>query len=155
MFLPGWRRRRATASEHYARSGPRAEAGALESLGAMVPLRGNLPGLLRAPALTGEDQGESPSSSPGRSPPAGSLYANIYTMKRTTIYLDPDLEVLLKLEALRSGKPAAEVIREAVRAYLQGRPGKLPPGAGAFRSRRKETAERAEEILRRSKFGED
>jgi predicted transcriptional regulator len=76
-------------------------------------------------------------------------------MKRTTIYLDADLEILLKLEAMRSGRPAAEVIREAVRSYLQARPAKLPPGAGAFRSGRKSTAERAEEILSSSRFGED
>ncbi len=76
-------------------------------------------------------------------------------MKRTTIYLDADLEVLLKLEALRSGKAAAELIRDALRAYLHARPGKLPPGGGEFRSGRKNTAERAEEVLRRSKFGEE
>jgi ribbon-helix-helix CopG family protein len=76
-------------------------------------------------------------------------------MKRTTIYLEPEDEVLLKLEAMKSGRPAAEVIREAIRAYLHERPGKLPPGGGAFRSGRKTTAERAEEVLRTSKFGED
>ena len=36
--------------------------------------------------------------------------------------------VLLKLEAMRSGRPSEEITREAVRAYLQDRPGKLPPG---------------------------
>jgi hypothetical protein len=76
-------------------------------------------------------------------------------MKRTTIYLDADTEVLLKLEAHRSGKAAAVVIREAVRSYLSDRTEKLPPGGGAFRSGRKNTADRAEEILRTSKFGED
>ncbi len=76
-------------------------------------------------------------------------------MKRTTIYLDADLEVLLKLEALRSGRAAAELIRDAVRAYLQDRPGKLPPGGGEFRSGRKTTADRAEDVLRRSRFGEE
>jgi hypothetical protein len=57
--------------------------------------------------------------------------------------------------ALRSGKPAAELIRDALRAYLSDRPGKLPPGGGAFRSGRKNTAERAEGVLRSSRFGED
>ncbi len=76
-------------------------------------------------------------------------------MKRTTIYLQADLDVLLKLEAMRSGRPAAEVIRDAVRAYLQNRSAKVPPGGGAFRSGRKTTAEDAEKILRRSRFGED
>jgi hypothetical protein len=76
-------------------------------------------------------------------------------MKRTTIYLEPDDEVLVKLESMRSGRPAAEVIREAIRAYLHERPGKVPPGGGAFRSGKKTTAERAEDILRTSRFGED
>jgi hypothetical protein len=76
-------------------------------------------------------------------------------MKRTTIYLEPDEEVLIKLESMRSGRPAAEVIREAIRAYLHERPGKVPPGGGAFRSGKKTTAERAEDILRTSRFGED
>jgi hypothetical protein len=76
-------------------------------------------------------------------------------MKRTTVYLDPDDEVLLKLEAIRSGRPAAELIRAAIRAYLHGRPGMLPPGAGRFHSGRKNTAERAEDILGSSHFGED
>ena len=83
------------------------------------------------------------------------IYVNIYAMKRTTIYLEPDLEILLKLESMRSGRPAAELIREALRSYLQERPGKLPPGGGEFRSHRKTTAEHAEEILRSSKFCED
>jgi len=76
-------------------------------------------------------------------------------MKRTTIYLDPDSEVLLKLEAMRSGKPAAEVIREAIRAYVRDRPSRLPPGGGAFRSGKRKTAERAEDVLQNSHFGED
>ena len=76
-------------------------------------------------------------------------------MKRSTIYLDADTEVLLKLEALRSGKPAAEVIRDALRAYLTSRAGELPPGGGAFRSGKKNTAARAEDLLRSSGFGED
>jgi hypothetical protein len=74
-------------------------------------------------------------------------------MKRTTIYLDADTEVLLKLEAVRRGKPAAELIREAVRAYLQERPSQLPSGGGKFSSGHKQTAERAEEILATTGFG--
>jgi hypothetical protein len=35
-------------------------------------------------------------------------------MKRTTIYLEPELEMLLKLEVLRQKKPMAELVREAV-----------------------------------------
>jgi len=76
-------------------------------------------------------------------------------MKRTTIYLEPDDEVLLKLESMRSGRPAAEVIREAIRAYLHDRPAGIPPGGGAFRSGKKTTAKNAESVLRNSGFGKD
>jgi hypothetical protein len=68
-------------------------------------------------------------------------------MKRTTIYLDPEVEVLLKLEAMRRGEPMAELIRAALRAYLGSRPSNLPPGAGAFDSGKSDTAERSEELL--------
>jgi hypothetical protein len=68
-------------------------------------------------------------------------------MKRTTIYLDPEVEVLLKLEAMRRGEPMAELIRAALRAYLGSRPFNLPPGAGAFDSGKPDTAERSEELL--------
>lgn len=68
-------------------------------------------------------------------------------MKRTTLYLDPELEVLLKLEAQRRGTPMAELIRDALRAFLGRNPAEAPPGAGVFDSGRSDTAERAEEVL--------
>lgn len=68
-------------------------------------------------------------------------------VKRTTLYLDPDTEVLLKLEAMRRRKPMAEIVREAIQAYLGAEPRSQPPGRGAFRSGRKDVAERAEELL--------
>lgn len=74
-------------------------------------------------------------------------------MKRTTIYLEPDLEVLLKLEGLRQKRPMAELIREAVRAYVSREPGRLPPGAGAFASGKRDTAARHDEILAATGFG--
>ncbi|MBI4886817.1 MAG: DNA-binding protein [Acidobacteria bacterium] len=74
-------------------------------------------------------------------------------MKRTTIYLEPELEVLLKLEMLRQKRPMAELVREAVHAYVTRAPQKAPPGAGAFTSGRADTAERAEEILADTGFG--
>lgn len=74
-------------------------------------------------------------------------------MKRTTIYLEPELEVLLKLEVLRQKRPMAELVREAVHAYLTKAPTQIPPGAGAFASGRADTAERAEEILAERGFG--
>jgi len=74
-------------------------------------------------------------------------------MKRTTIYLEPELEVLLKLEMVRQKRPMAELIREAVHAYVTRAPRKVPPGAGAFASGHADTADRAEETLVETGFG--
>jgi hypothetical protein len=76
-----------------------------------------------------------------------------YVMKRTTIYLEPELEVLLKLEVLRQKRPMAELVREALHAYVAREPARVPPGAGAFSSGRADTAERAEELLAGAGFG--
>jgi plasmid stability protein len=73
-------------------------------------------------------------------------------MKRASIYLDPDLEVLLKMEAMRSKRSMADVLREALKSYLSGLPRQAPPGAGAFDSGYTETGERAEELLRELGF---
>ena len=75
-------------------------------------------------------------------------------MKRTTIYLEPELEVLLKLEMLRQRRPMAELVREAIQAYVTREPHKAPPGAGAFTSGRSDTADRADAILAETGFGE-
>lgn len=74
-------------------------------------------------------------------------------MKRTTVYLDPELEVLLKLEMLRQKRPMAEIVREAVQAYVGTNAGKCPPGAGAFASGKRDTGGRADEILSETAFG--
>ena len=73
-------------------------------------------------------------------------------MKRTTIYLEPELEVLLKLEVLRQGRPMAEIVREAVQAYVTREPRKVPPGAGAFDSGYEDTADRVNEVLAETGF---
>lgn len=75
-------------------------------------------------------------------------------MHRTTVYLDSDLEVRLKLEAKRRGRPMAELFREALRAYL-GEAEKVPPppGGGSFRSGRSDTADRVDEVLGDLDFG--
>lgn len=74
-------------------------------------------------------------------------------MKRTTIYLEPELEILLKIEMQRAGRPMAEIVREAVRAYVTREPRQAPPGAGEFASGQKDTAERADAVLRETGFG--
>jgi hypothetical protein len=76
-------------------------------------------------------------------------------MRRTTIYLDAELEVLLKLEMLRQKRPMADIVREAVHAYVTSEPRHAPPGAGAFASGHTGTAERADDVLRETGFGTD
>lgn len=74
-------------------------------------------------------------------------------MRRTTIYLDAELEVLLKLEMLRQKRPMADIVREAVLTYVTSEPRHAPPGAGAFDSGHSDTAERVDDILRETGFG--
>jgi hypothetical protein len=76
-------------------------------------------------------------------------------MKRTTIYLEPELEVRLKMEGLRRKQPMAVLVREAVEAYLTRDPVDGPPGGGGFASGHRDTADRAEELLDATGFGGD
>ena len=74
-------------------------------------------------------------------------------MKRTTIYLEPELEMRLKMAGIRRKQPMAEIVREAVEVYLTEAPTTGPPGAGAFASGRPDTAARAETVLTETGFG--
>jgi len=74
-------------------------------------------------------------------------------MKRTTLYLAPDLDVLLRLEVQRQKRPMAEIVRDAVRAYVTRQPQQAPPGAGAFASGRADTADRTGDALEETGFG--
>ncbi|HXI12711.1 MAG TPA: CopG family transcriptional regulator [Thermoanaerobaculia bacterium] len=74
-------------------------------------------------------------------------------MKRTTIYLDQDTELLLKTEAARSGAAMSDVIREALSSYFSSRTSAAPPGGGAFDSGTSTTSSRAESVLKMSGFG--
>jgi hypothetical protein len=76
-------------------------------------------------------------------------------MKRTTLYLDPELELRLKQETRRQRRPMADLVREAIRRYVDSAPARQPPGAGAFSSKRRDTAARSEDALRATRFGED
>ncbi len=42
-------------------------------------------------------------------------------MERTTLYMPADLQLALRDEALRSGRPQAALVRDALRAYLGSR----------------------------------
>ncbi|NUR78667.1 MAG: CopG family transcriptional regulator [Thermoleophilia bacterium] len=56
-------------------------------------------------------------------------------MEKTTLYLPADLQRALQEQARRSGRPQAELVREALRRYLEGaaapRPRSLGLGADA------------------------
>jgi predicted DNA-binding protein len=43
-------------------------------------------------------------------------------MEKTTLYLPADIQHSLRVEARRSGRPQAELVREALRVYLADRP---------------------------------
>lgn len=88
-----------------------------------------------------------------RTAPAGAACVNVRHMKRTTIFLDPELEVLLKLEVLRQKRPMAELVRGAVHAYVTREPRRAPPGAGALANGVTDTAARAEAVLDETGFG--
>lgn len=74
-------------------------------------------------------------------------------MRRTTVYLESETDVLLKLEAMRRKQPVAEIIREALQGYVHRTSPGSPPGLGAFDSGHEDTAERAEELLGPLGFG--
>jgi predicted transcriptional regulator len=70
-------------------------------------------------------------------------------MKRTTVFLDEDLERDVKALAERQGRPAASLVREALAEYVHRH---RPVGLGlsfvaAGRSGHSDVAERHEEIL--------
>ena len=69
-------------------------------------------------------------------------------MKKTTIYLDAEDYRALKRIAQRAGRAPAALVREAVAEYTvrHARP-RRAKSVGAFTSRRRDLAERAEELL--------
>ncbi len=71
------------------------------------------------------------------------------------MYLKPETDVLLKLEAMRRKQPVAELIREALDNYVRRTRARLPPGIAGFDSGHRDTAERAEELLMQTGFGEE
>lgn len=77
------------------------------------------------------------------------MYAIIYHMKRTTIFVPEPLERDLQLYARRENKPVASVVREALAEYLttHGSKSTLPSFTGIGHSGRSDVAERHEELL--------
>jgi predicted transcriptional regulator len=71
-----------------------------------------------------------------------------YMTSKTTIYLDPDDYRRLKRLARRQGRPAAELVREAVAEYARRHaPAAAPRSVGAARTKRRDLSERAEDLL--------
>ena len=74
-------------------------------------------------------------------------------MKRTTVFLDEGLLRRARQLARREGKSFAQVVREAVAAYVSGNPSdrvagaRLPSFAGKFASGHRDTSERVDELL--------
>jgi hypothetical protein len=68
---------------------------------------------------------------------------------KTTLYLPEADYARLKALARREGRPAADLVREAVAEYARKRGATgLPRSLGAGRSGRGDVAERANELLR-------
>jgi predicted transcriptional regulator len=55
-------------------------------------------------------------------------------MRRTTFFLPDDLERTLEETARREGRPQAELVREALSAYLHTRRGPRPRSVGIAKS---------------------
>jgi metal-responsive CopG/Arc/MetJ family transcriptional regulator len=71
-------------------------------------------------------------------------------MKRTTILLDDDLLLEVKHMAQLKGTTATNVIKEAVKAYVNAKPhGNLPSFTGIGKAGRR-LAENSEKILRKA-----
>jgi predicted transcriptional regulator len=69
-------------------------------------------------------------------------------MQKTTVYLDADDYRALKKIAQRSGRAPAELVREAVAEYaVKHARSRRAKSVAAFTSRRRDVAERAEELL--------
>lgn len=74
-------------------------------------------------------------------------------MRRTTVYLEPELELQLKAETRRLKQPVAQLIREALRERLDRAPRSRSPHAGGFASGHADTADTADDVLRETGFG--
>jgi hypothetical protein len=71
----------------------------------------------------------------------------IYVMKRTTVYLPEETDLLLKRLARKAGRSQAELIREAIANYIGNENKPLPPSVGMGASGRNDLSERDEELL--------
>jgi predicted transcriptional regulator len=75
-------------------------------------------------------------------------------MLRTTVYFNEDIGLSLKRLANLRGRPQAELIREALKEYIERAESsegtELPPGMGQYNSGRSDVSARVDEILTRA-----
>ena len=69
-------------------------------------------------------------------------------MRKTTVYLEPELALGVRELSRSQDLSQAEVIREAIRAHLRSFERPVIRGIGAFSSDATDTSERAESILK-------
>ncbi len=74
---------------------------------------------------------------------------NMYSMKRTTVFLDEETLQRLQKVAQRTGVSSAALVREAIALYLDTPKASsaMPSITGLFSSGRTDTSERADELL--------
>jgi hypothetical protein len=77
----------------------------------------------------------------------------ISSVKKTSIYIEPDVDIALSRRAAEEGTTKAEVIRRALREAAAGSLRVKPRARGVFTGPR-DLAERADEHLAASGFGE-
>jgi hypothetical protein len=73
-------------------------------------------------------------------------------MRKTSIYIEPEVDIALSRRAAREGTTKAEVVRNALRAAVHGSSGVKPQARGAFVGP-PDLAENAAEHLSASGFG--
>lgn len=76
-------------------------------------------------------------------------------MKKTSLYLDPDLDEALARRAADEGLTKAEFIRRTLAAAMQKPKRPKPQAVGIIRGGRADVAENIERYLAETGFGED
>lgn len=64
------------------------------------------------------------------------MWCIVPIVEKTTLYLPRELQQALRAEARRSGRPQAELVRDALREYLEERPRARPRSIGLGESGR-------------------
>jgi hypothetical protein len=73
----------------------------------------------------------------------------MWGVEKTTLYLPTDLQRALQEQARRSGRPQAELVREALRAYLEGAAAPRPSSLGLGEDKELSARESEEWLARR------